>query len=292
MRNHSSRYSSISEKFEYVPGTLDYSDPFNDPLHGACQEWIIDNYQPGDKILVIEEVEWELDDALVVGHCVLIRNGRYLDARGFMDTIDEVLAEYDFDDTFTHTFDSLEKFIEYCDFMSEEPEYNPETDKDVYPQWVDNSDEVENTEVIDVDGLNEDINLYKLFPSLEQQRDKNLVKDIDAVSKDAHMCRVRANSEHVWAGADFHIGDIIERCPVHEISQSALYSRDMRDIAFSIGRGRYVVPMGYVQFYDILDSFNLEANCDWKFDFKRNELVIQAIKRIKKGDKLILNIKE
>ena len=108
MRNHSQRHNSVNEKFEYVPGTLDYSDPFNDPLNGACQEWIIDNYQPGDKILVIEEVEWELDDALVVGHCVLIRNGRYLDARGFMDTMDEVLAEYDFDDTFTHTFDSLE----------------------------------------------------------------------------------------------------------------------------------------------------------------------------------------
>lgn len=183
---------------------MDYSDPSNDPLHGACQEWIIDNYQSGDKILVIEEVEWELDDELVVGHCVLIRNGRYLDARGFMDTMDEVLAEYDFDDTFTQTFDTLDKFLEYCDIMSEMPEPD--------------SEDEEEDEVVDVDSLNEDINLYKLFPSLEQQRDKNLVKDIDAVSKDAHMCRVRANSEHVWAGADFHTGDIIERCPVHEIS--------------------------------------------------------------------------
>lgn len=242
---------------------------------------------------MIEEVEWELDDALVVGHCVLIRNGRYLDARGFMDTMDEVLAEYDFDDTFTHTFDSLEKFIEYCDFMSEEPEYDPETDKDVYPQWVDNSDEVdENTEVIDVDGLNEDINIYKLFPSLEQQRDRNLVKDIDAVPRDAHMCRIRANSEHVWADADFNNGDIIERCPVREISKASLYSRDMRDIAFVIGRDRFAVPMGYVQFYDIMDGFNLEPNCDWKFEPDTNEIVIRAIKKIKKGEKLVLNIKE
>ena len=157
---------------------------------------------------MIEEVEWELDDELVVGHCLLIRDGRYLDARGFMDTMDEVLAEYDFDDTFTQTFDSLDKFLEYCDIMSEMPE----------PDSEDEEEDEEEDEVVDVDSLNEDINLYKLFPSLEQQRDKNLVKDIDAVSKDAHMCRVRANSEHVWAGADFYTGDIIERCPVHEIS--------------------------------------------------------------------------
>ena len=94
----------------------DYSDEYEDFLHGNCQQWVIDNFRQGDIIVVIQEWDWEIDETCLA-HALLKRNGRYLDVRGFMDTMDEVLEEFDCDDSDVLYYDKLDDFISYLDDM-------------------------------------------------------------------------------------------------------------------------------------------------------------------------------
>jgi hypothetical protein len=79
-------------------------------------------------------------------------------------------------------------------------------------------------------------------------------------------------------------------CPAKDISKTALYSNSVRDMAFAINNDEYVIPLGYCQYYDILDSFNNEANCDWEWNPKKRVVAIRATRPIEKGEKLVLNI--
>jgi hypothetical protein len=75
----------------------DYLDDI-DYLHGDCQQWVIDNFHEGDIIVVIQEFDWEIETTCMA-HSLLMRDGCYLDVRGYMDTMDEVLEEFDCDDS-------------------------------------------------------------------------------------------------------------------------------------------------------------------------------------------------
>ena len=52
-----------------------------------------------------------------MAHTLLKRNGRYLDVRGYMDSMEEVLDEFDCDDSDVITYDNLEDFEQYLDDM-------------------------------------------------------------------------------------------------------------------------------------------------------------------------------
>lgn len=93
----------------------DYLDDI-DYLHGDCQQWVIDNFRKGDIIVVIQEFDWEIEETCMA-HSLLKRDGRYLDVRGYMDTMDEVLEEFDCDDSDVLEFDNILKFEEYLDDM-------------------------------------------------------------------------------------------------------------------------------------------------------------------------------
>ena len=92
----------------------DYNDEYEEFLHGNCHQWVIDNFRYGDIIVVIQEWDWEIGETCLA-HALLKRNGRYLDVRGFMDTMDEVLEEFDCDDSDVLYYDTLEDFILYLD---------------------------------------------------------------------------------------------------------------------------------------------------------------------------------
>ena len=92
----------------------DYNDDYEEFLHGNCHQWVIDNFCHGDVIVVIQEYDWEIDETCLA-HALLKRNGRYLDVRGFMDTMDEVLEEFDCDDSDVLYYDKLEDFILYLE---------------------------------------------------------------------------------------------------------------------------------------------------------------------------------
>ena len=95
----------------------EYDDDMCDWLHGDCHQWVINNYQIGDIILAIIEYDFDLDTDCL-GHALIIRNGKYLDARGYMDTIEEVLEEFDFDADSTIKFKTLDEFKELLDLMN------------------------------------------------------------------------------------------------------------------------------------------------------------------------------
>lgn len=126
-----------------------------------------------------------------------------------------------------------------------------------------------------------------------EQRDKQHIDSIALVPTNARQCRVTSDGQHVYAAARFYPGDIIEACPVKEISMASLASRDVREMAFEVEWNKeYVIPMGYCQFYDIIDGFNTKPNCDWEWDAKKKTIIIRALTKIQKGTRLILNINE
>lgn len=50
-----------------------------------------------------------------MAHSLLYRDGKYLDVRGYMETMDEVLEEFDCDDSDMLEFDNLDDFKKYLD---------------------------------------------------------------------------------------------------------------------------------------------------------------------------------
>ena len=54
----------------------------------------------------------------------------------------------------------------------------------------------------------------------------------------------------------------------------------------------FVIPMGYCQYYDIIDRFHPEANCDYEWNPEKKVIVIRAIKPIEKRTILVLNIEK
>ena len=140
--------------------------------------------------------------------------------------------------------------------------------------------------------INEDSLLYgNLLPS--DERNKVDIYNINMIPTDAKKCQVVFDGKSVYAATKFYPGEIIEICPSRRINKSSLFSRDIRDLAFEIVENtEYVIPMGYCQYYDIDDYFNGEPNCDWEWDGKRSSVIIRAIRKMEKDEKLVLNIKE
>ena len=140
--------------------------------------------------------------------------------------------------------------------------------------------------------VNEDFCEYGLFID-DEMHGKSDIKSVEMIPTDANKCRILCDGKSVWAGATFRAGDIVETCPTRDISKTSLYSRDVRDLAFEVVQNtEYVIPMGYCQFYDIDDGMNGEPNCDWEWDAEKRVIVIRAIRKIRKGERLVLNISE
>lgn len=85
-------------------------------LHGNCHEWVINNYKEGDIIVVIQEYDYDIDTTCMA-HCLLYRNGYYYDVRGKLNNIEEVLEEFDCDDSDIIDFNDINDFIKYLKEM-------------------------------------------------------------------------------------------------------------------------------------------------------------------------------
>jgi len=84
-----------------------------DLLHGYCHRFVLDNYKKGDKVCLITDYDYDIDRECLC-HACLIRNRRYLDVRGFMDTIDEVLEPFDYGEEMEVSEISFRDFVKYC----------------------------------------------------------------------------------------------------------------------------------------------------------------------------------
>ena len=88
-------------------------DEYENYLHGYCHQWVLDNYQPGDKIFVMTDYDYDIEGYALV-HCGILRNGKYLDVRGEMNNEDEVLDEFDYGPELETEIMDKKQFIKYC----------------------------------------------------------------------------------------------------------------------------------------------------------------------------------
>ena len=70
----------------------------NDPvdyLHGACDEWVLANYKEGDIPVIWSDYDEEMGKVVLI-HCFLIRDGKYLDVRGETESIEDIEDGFDY----------------------------------------------------------------------------------------------------------------------------------------------------------------------------------------------------
>lgn len=96
------------------------------------------------------------------------------------------------------------------------------------------------------------------------------------------------------AGKYFIPGDIIERCPIKYMQEDDLYSKNIRDNVFPIDteQGIYAFPLGNALCYRNSDEAGAAGNITYEFDTDTDCLVFTAIKKIKRGDELILQVSD
>ena len=87
-----------------------------DYLHGNCDVWVNNNFRYNDTIIAFIEYDYEIDSCALL-HCCLYRNGQYLDIRGELNTIDDVLDDFDYGDFVTLEFSDLDSFKEFLNDM-------------------------------------------------------------------------------------------------------------------------------------------------------------------------------
>lgn len=129
--------------------------------------------------------------------------------------------------------------------------------------------------------------LMHLFRSVRRP-DRNAIKKVHMVPTGANICKIYSYNNAVFANCNFYPNDIVEICPTQSIDKSSLYSSDVRRIVFEVIKNeQFVIPFGYCQFYGLADELT-EPNCTYIWDPNTKVIVIKALKRIQKGDKLIL----
>ena len=94
------------------------------------------------------------------------------------------------------------------------------------------------------------------------------------------------------AGRYFGIGDVIEKCPIKFMSEADLYSKTIRDNVFPIDmkKGIYAFPLGNALCYRNSDEAARPGNIVYEYDDTTECLVFTAVKRIRKGEELILQV--
>lgn len=78
-------------------------------LHGCCDDWLNEHYQPGDKCIALTEYSYEIK-RLCLMHCCLYRDGKYVDVRGETDDLDDVIDGFDYGEFNYEVYDDLKAF--------------------------------------------------------------------------------------------------------------------------------------------------------------------------------------
>ncbi len=94
----------------------------------------------------------------------------------------------------------------------------------------------------------------------------------------------------MYAGRLYSADDIVDECPVYELSTSDLYSPRIRDIAILIDpeTRRYGVPMGMANYYRTSDETGTKPNIDYVYNPDEGIIRIYATRKIRIGDELVM----
>ena len=64
-------------------------------LHGKCDEWVLDHYQPGDIPVIWNNFDPQIGKVCLV-HCYIQRGDKYVDVRGETNDIKDVEEGFDY----------------------------------------------------------------------------------------------------------------------------------------------------------------------------------------------------
>lgn len=92
-------------------------------VHGKCDEWVLENFRPGDTAVIWNEFNPHLNRVCII-HCYLERAGGYVDVRGFTEYLDEIRDEFDwYPDNACYKCSNLNEFkkviCEICGYEDE-----------------------------------------------------------------------------------------------------------------------------------------------------------------------------
>jgi len=104
--------------------------------------------------------------------------------------------------------------------------------------------------------------------------------------------KIELKDNRMFATNVFVADDIVEECPVYLLGTQDLYSPRIRDIAFEIDPENrlYGIPMGFANYYRTTDDVRKPGNIDYTYDPKEGIIRFYAIRKIHKGDELILKV--
>lgn len=93
----------------------------------------------------------------------------------------------------------------------------------------------------------------------------------------------------VFALRDFKKGEIVESCPVINITPKERKQLEKTIFNFYIYPWRSTRSGSLALGYGSIYNHSFEPNADWKQNFKTNSMVYRAIKPIKKGEEILIN---
>jgi uncharacterized protein len=93
----------------------------------------------------------------------------------------------------------------------------------------------------------------------------------------------------VFALRDFKEGEIVENCPVINITPSERKRVEKTIFNYYIYPWRSTRSGSLVLGYGSIYNHSFDPNADWKQNFKTQSMVYRALKPIKKGEEILIN---
>ena len=93
----------------------------------------------------------------------------------------------------------------------------------------------------------------------------------------------------VFALKDFKEGEIVESCPVINITPKERKALEKTIFNYYIYPWRSTRSGSLALGYGSIYNHSFSPNTDWKQNFKTNSMVYRAIKQIKKGEEITVN---
>ncbi len=101
--------------------------------------------------------------------------------------------------------------------------------------------------------------------------------------------RIPGKGLGVFATKDFEVGEIIESCPVLQLTPTERKHAEKTILNHYIYPWRSTRSASVVFGYGSLINHSYEPNADWKQNFKTLSMVYRAIKPIRKGEEILVN---
>ena len=94
----------------------------------------------------------------------------------------------------------------------------------------------------------------------------------------------------MYAGIRFTAGDVVEVCPLKEMTQKDLYSKNIRDCVFPLDseKGLYGLPLGYANCYRKDREAGKPGNIVYEYNETNNTIIFTALCDISPEEEIIL----